>query len=212
MGVRARFTIASVVSLAAAGAPLLVLGACGDGTSQDKTYPLESSVPPPRDAQSTKDTTPPEEEASVDAGTCPTLGAPIEVQHVEEDPNNEPIGGVIPDGTYVLSSAVFADGAPDGGVAFKRAALMTFSGKNVVWQFDTDDVGKPDPKCCIGTWAYNATVVMSLNMTCNGKFEPLDEYYDFYATGIPDAGADAGAGKPQIMIHVGALHDVYTKQ
>lgn len=212
MGNRERFTIASLVSLAAAGLPLLPLAACGDGSSQEKTYPLETSVPPPRDSQPAKDAAPPEEEADVpvEAG-CLTLPAPIEVAVVVDDPNPGPIGGVVPDGTYVLTGAVFADDTRDAGsVAFKRAALMTFSGKDVVWQFDTDPIGRPEPTCCVGTWAYVGTPVMDLNMTCNGKPEQLAEYYDFHPTGIPDGGGDAG--KPQIMIHVGQLHDVYTKQ
>lgn len=210
MGNRARFTIASVVSLAAASIPLITLMACGDDSNQDKVFPSEGGVPVPKEAAPpVKDTSPPEEDADapVDAG-CQVLPAQIEVLNVPEDPNNSPIGGAIPDGTYALTNAVYDDPTKDGGVAFKRAAFMQFSGKNVVWQFDTDDDGKPEPKCCAGTWAYNATEVMSLNMTCNGEPAFLNEIYDYYATGVPDG----GAGKPQIMIHVGALHDIYTKQ
>lgn len=208
---RARFTVASVVSLAAASIAMLTLIACGDDSSdQDKVFPVEGGVPGPRDSSTPpKDTSPPEEEADapVDAG-CQVLPAQIEVINVPEDPNNSPIGGAIPDGTYALTSAVFADPTKDGGVAFKRAGFMQFAGKNVVWQFDTDADGKPQPMCCAGTWAYNNTEVMSLNMTCNGEARFLNEIYDYHPTGVPDG----GAGKPQIMIHVGELHDIYTKQ
>lgn len=209
MGNRARFTIASVVSLTAASIPFMTLMACGDDDSnQDKVFPVEGSTPTPKEAAPPeKDTSPPEEEAAVDAG-CQTLPPQIEVKNVPEDPNNSPIGGLVPDGTYTLTDAVYDDPTKDGGVAFKRAAFMQFSGKNVVWQFDTDPNGKPETMCCAGTWAYNNTEIMSLNMTCNGEPAFLNEIYDYYATGIPDA----GAGKAQIMIHVGALHDIYTKQ
>lgn len=211
MGNRARFTIASVVSLAAASVPLLPLTACGDGSDHDKVYPLEGSAPIPKEASPPeKDTSLPEEKPDA---SCLMLPAPIDVQNVPVDPNNSPIGGVIPDGTYTLTSAVFDDDTKDGGVAFKRAGLMKFAGKDVIWQFDTDPFGMADPKCCAGTWAYNATEIMSLNMTCNGQQALFNEIYDYYPTGVPvDGGTEAGAGQPQIMIHVGALHDIYTKQ
>ena len=113
----------------------------------------------------------------------------------------------------MIKSAVFATGTKDAGVAFKRAAFMKFSGKNIVWHFDTDDFGKPQPTCCAGTWSFDGSGTMSMNVTCNGEEEFLGEIYDFHPTGIPDSGVDGGdAGAPQLMIHVGSLHDIYTKQ
>lgn len=213
MGNRVPFTIASVVSLTAAGLPALLLSmaACDDGPMHNPAYPIEGG-PTPRP---TKDATVPdpprtEEDASVDAGSCAPLGTQVDVQNVELDPNNDPIGGAIADGTYNLTSAVFATGTDDAGVAFKRAAVMKISGKDIVWHFDTDDLGKPEPTCCAGTWSFDGTGTMALNVNCNGQQEFLAEIYDFHPTGIPDSGSDAGA--PQIMIHVGNLHDIYTKQ
>lgn len=222
MGNRARFTVASVVSLAAASVPFIPLAACSDGSIAPPTFPTEGSVPDPR--TTTKDAKPPEDviaEPAVDAGSCDPLGPQIDVLNVPEDPNNFPFGGVVPDGTYVLTSAVYGSAARDGGVAFKRAGRMKFSGKDVVWQFDTDKEGKPEPTCCVGTWAYNASEVMNMSVTCNGENKILGEFYDLYPMGIANADSDidaaavvdAGAGSaPQLMIHVGALHDIYTKQ
>lgn len=215
MGPRARFTIASMVSLAVAGLPLV--GGCEDGPMHDPAYPIEGGPTrrPTKDAKVTDDVAPPPEpDAESEAGACAPLGTPVEVRNVPEDPNLAPIGGLVADGTYVLTSGLFADATKDGGVAFARAARIAFSGKDVVWQFDTDGAGNPLPTCCAGTWVYQADdAVMVMNLTCNGQPRSFQEVYDYHPTGMPDAGTPDGAeaGAAQLMLHVGALHDVYTR-
>lgn len=215
MGSRVRFTVAGVVSLAAAVGPLVALSACDHGPMYDPAYPIEGG-PTERPTKDPPDVVVPPD-APVEAGTCNVMGTQIDVRNVPEDPNNFPIGGAIADGTYKLTGAVYFNPSGDGGIVFKRTAFMQFAGKNVTWQFDTNGEGKPEPKCCVGTWAFNNTEILSMNMTCNGEEEVFGEIYDFHPNGIPaDGGADGGdagdGGAAQIMIHVGALHDIYTKQ
>lgn len=210
MGIRARFTVASVVSLAAAG--MAVFG-CDEGPKYDPAYPIEGgpTTRPTKDVEVPIEPEPePEPDAALDA-SCAPVGTPADIMNVPSDPDLMVNGGLVPDGTYVLTGGFFADATKDGGVAFKRAAQMTFSGKNLVWTFDTDLDGKPSAKCCAGTWVYQAgEAVMAMNMTCNGQQELFDELYELHPMGLPDGGSDAG--KPQIMFHLGSLHDVYTKQ
>lgn len=215
MGSRARYTIRSVVSLAAAGAPFLVLssascGSCDDDDQRPFVFPTEGStfdVPArEKDAAVQPDAEDPNPKPDAEAGACTVTGTPIDVIHIEQDP--PAFGGVVADGTYALTGALYADGK-DGGVAFKRAGQMVFAGKNVTWQFSTYPDGGPSPTCCEGTWAYNATEIMQMNLTCNGEPELGGEYYDFFPNGIPDGGTDAA----QLMIHVSSeLHDIYTKK
>jgi hypothetical protein len=137
-------------------AAVLVSAACSeDPTTQTNAMPVQAPEAPEEDFS---------EGVSIQ---CAPLDGSIAVSRATTDDLQE-IGGTIADGRWVLSASTLVgdddpEQPPAGG---RKAAVLSFSGKEVAWASDTDVYGNAKNECCRGTYAVDGTE-MTLRVRCS---------------------------------------------